>query len=282
MGVPETPINGGLVRHTATAKNESAVILNVERLTVAYNVSGLDVLSVRDLTFDVRKGEILAVVGESGSGKTSAALAALNYLPPAGRIADGDVKFNGQSIAGLSSAARRGLYGRHIAHVSQDPSASLNPALKIGTQLIEGMIAQLNLTRVEALRRANRLLEEVHLADSERVLQLYPHQLSGGMQQRVCIAMALACDPDLIVMDEPTTGLDAATEAAIFAVLKELRSRRGLSVLFISHNLAAVRSLANRVLVMYAGRAVEMGLTDEVFDRPAHRYTAMLIRSLPT
>lgn len=265
-----------------TAQRLEPIALVVENLSVAYRIADAQVLAVRDLSFSVHKGEVLAVVGESGSGKTSAALAALNYLPGSGRIVGGDVQFEGKSLLHLTPMQRRKLYGRRIAHVSQDPSASLNPALRIRTQLTEGMVAQLGLSRSQASERALKLLEEVHLADPAKVLRSYPHQLSGGMQQRVCIAMALACDPDLIVMDEPTTGLDAATEAAIFSVLKELRSRRGLSVLFISHNLAAVRSLADRVLVMYAGRGVEVGPTAEVFDRPAHRYTAMLLRSLPT
>ena len=257
-------------------------MLAVEGLSVAYRVGDGELFAVRDLSFEIASNEILAVVGESGSGKTTAALATLNYLPRGGRIAAGDVKLGGESVLQLSSAARRRIYGKRVAHVAQDPSASLNPALKVSTQLTEGMMAQLGLKRAEAMERAGKLLREVHLSEPQKVLSSYPHQLSGGMQQRVCIAMALACDPELIVMDEPTTGLDAATEAAIFEVLKELRARRGLSVLFISHNLAAVRSLADRVLVMYAGRCVEIGPTAQVFEAPAHRYTSMLIRSLPT
>lgn len=264
------------------ARSANVALLSVEALTVTYGAGASEVVAVGGLSLQVRKAEILAIVGESGSGKTSAALAALNYLPLGGRIAQGDVKLNGRSLLGLSSAERRKVYGRHIAHVAQDPAASLNPALRIGTQLTEGMIALRSLDKATALERARMLLEEVHLADPAKVLSSYPHQLSGGMQQRVCIAMALACDPDLIVMDEPTTGLDAATESAIFDLLRELRSTRSLSVLFISHNLAAVRSLADRVLVMYAGRAVEEGPTGQVFARPAHRYSSMLIRSLPT
>ncbi len=282
MGVFDTVFRKATGETLAMAADASAFALSVDNLSVAYRVGDSEVLAVRNVSFEIRKGEILAVVGESGSGKTSAALAVLNYLPRAGRISGGDVRFDGASILGLSQAAKRKLYGRRIAHVSQDPSASLNPALKISIQLTEGMMAQLGLKRAQAMQRARKLLEEVHIADPTKVLASYPHQLSGGMQQRVCIAMALACDPDLIVMDEPTTGLDAATEAAIFMILKELRTRRALSVLFISHNLSAVRSLADRVLVMYAGRGVEIGPTTEVFDRPSHRYTALLIRSQPT
>jgi peptide/nickel transport system ATP-binding protein len=282
MGVLEKVFRHASGESRVLAADEAAVALGVEGLGVAYRVGDRDVPAVRDLSFEIRKGEILAIVGESGSGKTSAALAALNYLPGGGRITGGDVRFEGSSILGLAARERRALYGRRIAHVSQDPSASLNPALRVSTQLTEGMMAQLGVKRADALLRAGKLLEEVHIFDPAKVLDSYPHQLSGGMQQRVCIAMALACDPDLVVMDEPTTGLDAATEAAIFAILKELRVRRALSVLFISHNLAAVRSLADRVLVMYAGRGVEIGPTAQVFDRPAHRYTALLVRSLPT
>jgi len=282
MGVPDSAGRATAHSDASVRGGHAAVALRVENLGVAYRVGSTDVVAVRNLSFDVRKGEVLAIVGESGSGKTTVALAALSYLPRAGRIVSGNVLFNGASILGLSGGEKRKLYGRRIAHVSQDPSASLNPALRVSTQLTEGMRAQLGLDRQEALQRAKRLLEEVQIAEPAKVLASYAHQLSGGMQQRVCIAMALACDPDLIVMDEPTTGLDAATEAAIFAILRELVTRRGLSVLFISHNLAAVHSLADRVLVMYAGRGLELGPAHEVFDRPSHRYTALLLRSLPT
>jgi peptide/nickel transport system ATP-binding protein len=266
----------------AKADAPAEPVLRIDGLEVRYRVGRGDVVAVRDLTLQIGKAEILAIVGESGSGKTTAALAALNYLPRGGRIERGDVRLNGRSLLGLSMSERRKVYGRRIAHVAQDPSASLNPALKIGTQMTEGMVAHQSIAKRAALERARALLDEVHLVEPDRVLASYPHQLSGGMQQRVCIAMALACDPDLIVMDEPTTGLDAATESAIFELLRELRAQRGLSVLFISHNLAAVRSLADRVLVMYAGHAVEEGPTAQVFERPAHRYSSMLIRSLPT
>ena len=257
-------------------------LLLVDNLSIAYRSSHGETRVVRDLTFRIDPGEIVGLVGESGSGKTSVALALLNYLPRGGRVVAGDIRYREMSLLASSRRDLRRIYGRRISHVAQDPASSLNPALRIGTQLEEGMIQHLGVSQSVGRRRAAALLDEVHLRGGERLLQAYPHMLSGGMQQRVCIAMALACDPELLVMDEPTTGLDAATEAAVFALLRELKSRRRLSVLFISHNLAAVRGMADRVVVMYGGRCMESGPTATIFARPLHRYTQMLLDSLPT
>ncbi len=257
-------------------------LLVVDALSIAYRSPGGESRVVRELTFRIDEGEIVGLVGESGSGKTSVALALLHYLPRGGRVVAGDIRYRNVSLLAAPGRELRRIYGRRIAYVAQDPANSLNPALRIATQLEEGMIWHLGVSPTAARRRALALLDEVHLRGGERLLQAYPHMLSGGMQQRVCIAMALACDPELLVMDEPTTGLDAATEAAVFDLLRELKSRRQLSVLFISHNLAAVRGMADRVVVMYGGRCMESGPTTTIFARPLHRYTQMLLDSLPT
>jgi len=256
-------------------------LLSIDAVSIAFRGAAGETFAARDVSFVVGAGEIVGVVGESGSGKTSLALAILGYLPRGGRVAGGDINFRGTSLVRMSARERRATYGRHIAHVAQDPAAALNPALKIATQLEEGMRAQLGVSAADARRRALALLDEVHLQGGERTLASYPHQLSGGMQQRVCIAMALACDPQLVVMDEPTTGLDASTEAAIFDLLRELKARRGLSVIFISHNLAAVRGMADRVVILYGGRRMEIGPTDAVFASPRHRYTQLMLHAVP-
>jgi len=257
-------------------------LLEVSGLTVAYRTGEGEVAAVKDLSLSLFPQEVLALVGESGSGKTSVALSILGYLGRGGRVAAGEIRLQGLDLNAMPSRQRRAVYGRRIAHVAQDPASSLNPSMRIGTNLIEGMLVHLKVSRKAAYERAVGLLKEVRLTNPDAIMRCYPHQLSGGMQQRVCIAMALACDPELIIMDEPTTGLDPATEAAIFVLLKDLRRRRGLSILFISHNLAAVRELADRVIVMYHGMAVESGGSVQVFARPAHRYTSMLFNALPT
>jgi len=256
-------------------------LLAVRSLSIAFPTPAGERLVVRELNLEIREGEFLGLVGESGSGKTSAALAILSYLPRGGRIAGGDILFRGRSLLAMPAEERRRLYGRHIGHVAQDPAGALNPSLKVRRQLEEGVAYHLGLSRQDAHRRALALLDEVHLAGGERILDAYPHMLSGGMQQRLCIAMALACDPQLIILDEPTTGLDAATEMGIFALLRELKARRGLSLLFISHNLAAVRGMADRVAIMYGGRLMETGPTSAVFREPRHRYTELMLNALP-
>lgn len=257
-------------------------LLDVRGLSIGFKSPAGERLVVCDLDLAIGEAEFVGLVGESGSGKTSAALAILNYLPRGGRIVAGDIVFRGESLLRMGPAERRRTYGRRIAHVAQDPAGALNPAVRVGVQLHEGMTHHLGLSRADARARALRLLEEVHLTDCQRILAAYPHMLSGGMQQRVCIAMALACDPDLIVLDEPTTGLDAATEIGIFDLLRELKARRRLSLLFISHNLAAVTDMADRVAIMYGGRLMESGPTAAVFREPRHRYTQLMLHALPT
>lgn len=255
-----------------------ARLLEILKLSVEY---GPDAFALRGVDIVVDEGEALALIGESGSGKSTVALSILNYLGAGGRVVSGGIRFRDTDLLKLGRRERQQIYGRRIAHVAQDPMSALNPALRIETQLTEGIRTHLRLAPAEARARAERLLNEVHLPEPERLLRAYPHHLSGGMQQRVCIAMALACDPDLVVLDEPTTGLDAATEAGILALLKELKEKRRLAVLFISHNLSLVAGLADRVAIMYGGRVVEFGPASAIFSGAAHRYTQMLLQALP-
>ena len=200
-------------------------LLEVRDLRVEYPPYGPEAAVVRGVNLDIDASEAVALVGESGSGKTTVALAILNYLGTGGRLTAGTIRFAGTDLLRLGARDRRRLYGRQIAHVAQDPASALNPALRIGLQLTEGMILHLGMTQAQARTRALALLEEVHLSGGEALLEAYPHHLSGGMQQRVCIAQALACDPQLVILDEPTTGLDAATETAIIAVMSRAQKR---------------------------------------------------------
>ncbi|TWG53204.1 ABC transporter ATP-binding protein [Aminobacter sp. J44] len=232
----------------------------------------------KDVNLTIRSNEAIGIIGESGSGKSTVALAVLNYLARNLEVVSGSIRFCGETDL---LNAPRSIYGNLIAHVAQDPMAALNPIMRIGKQLCESLRLHLGMTTAEAKIRAIELLNEVRLPNAEAIFESLPHELSGGMQQRVCIAMALACDPKLIILDEPTTGLDARTESAVLELLQELKNNRDLSILIISHNLAAVADVADKVAVMYAGRVVEMGPTSQILQKPAHRYTQMLLSAVP-
>lgn len=257
-------------------------LLAVENLTVAYPPYDRDRQIIREVGFHLDAGACLGVIGESGSGKSTVALAILNYLARGGRYLGGRVLFSQQDLLQLPPRQQRKIYGRRIAHVAQDPTSALNPSLRVGQQLMEPMAIHLDLGPAERRKRAIALLEEVRLRNAEAILDAYPHQLSGGMQQRVCIAMALTCDPDLLILDEPTTGLDAVTESAILRLLKDLKKSRNLAIILISHNLASVAGLADRLAIMYGGMVVETGPAAEIFAKPAHRYTRMLLDAVPS
>lgn len=256
--------------------------LAVLGLTVAYRVRGRDrdreVL--HDVTFRVRRGEAYGLVGESGCGKSTVALAALDYLARNGRIQAGRIAVAGQDVASLSSEALRSLRARTVSMVYQDPSRALNPSLTIGRQVSEAFEVA-GATRADSHAHALDMLRRVRIAAPERVMRCYPHQLSGGMQQRVVIAMALASEPALLILDEPTTGLDATVEAEVLDLVAKLREESGTAVLFISHNLAVIGRMCTRVGVLYAGRLVEEGATEDVFGAPRHPYTVGLLRCLP-
>jgi len=251
--------------------------LNVEGLTVGYRTPGGDVMALADVSLAVAEHRTLAVVGESGSGKSTLALAIMGLLPDAAHIAAGRVVFQGRDVLTLDRESRRKLRGAGMALVFQDPFSVLNPSLRIGAQIGEGLVAHRGLTRRAARARAIELLREVSIPDARAVADAYPHELSGGMRQRALIAGALAAEPNLLILDEPTTALDITIEAQILDLLEELQARRGLAMLFISHNLGVVRRIADEIAVLYAGQVVERGPTAEVLARPLHPYAKGLV-----
>jgi ABC-type glutathione transport system ATPase component len=237
--------------------------------------------AVRGVSFRVRAGETVGLVGESGSGKSATALAILRLLPAAGRIEGGDVRFHGESLAQMSPAALRRVRGRRIAMVFQEPMTSLNPVLTCGEQVAEMLRVHERLRRGAARDRAVHLLERVRLPDPVLQARQYPHQLSGGMRQRVMIAIALACRPELLIADEPTTALDVTVQAEILALMRELQRETGMAMLWITHDLGVVAEMASRLVVLHQGQVVEEGMTADVLARPQHAYTRGLLTAVP-
>ena len=254
--------------------------LEFEDLRLAYVVRGRPREVLRGVSFRVEPGESYGLVGESGCGKSTAAYAAIRYLPKNARVLGGEVRLAGRDVLAMSESDLRMLRANTASMVYQDPGQALNPTIRVGPQLIEAFTV-IGLREDEADARARATLGKVQIADPDLVMTRYPHQLSGGMQQRVVIAMALACDPKLLILDEPTTGLDATVEAEVLQLVRDLRTEYGTSVLFISHNLGAIRSMCDRIGVLYAGQLVEEGPSDKVFDEPTHPYTVGLLRCLP-
>ena len=257
------------------------MVLRVERLTTVFAVGGREVAAVRAVSFVIRAAETLALVGESGSGKSVTALSLLRLVRPPGRIADGSILWKGRDLARLDETRLHRIRGREIALVLQDPSTALNPVFTVGDQIIETLLTHGVVPRTGAQTRMLELLETVRIPDPDRRADEYPHQLSGGLRQRVMIALALAGDPALLVADEPTTGLDATTQSRIVDLLRDLVARRGLSLLLISHDLALVGACADRVAVMYAGQIIEEGPARAILDTPGHPYTRGLLASVP-
>jgi peptide/nickel transport system ATP-binding protein len=255
-------------------------LFEVADLTVSYETQRGRLKALDAISFSINRGEAVALVGESGSGKSTIALATTGLLGPEASVS-GTISFAGNDLSHLSAEERRKARGRNISVVFQDPFTSLNPSLPIGLQVAEPLMEHLGLSRDEAIKRASHALKEVGLSDVERIIPAYPHQLSGGMQQRVLIATALVCDPELIVLDEPTTALDVTVEARILDLLDEIRRKRDISMMFITHNLGVVNRIADRVCVIYAGRIVEAGIKDDVLGAPLHPYTKGLLASLP-
>jgi peptide/nickel transport system ATP-binding protein/oligopeptide transport system ATP-binding protein len=231
----------------------------------------------------VAPGEVLGIVGESGSGKSVTALSILGLLPdPPGRIASGSIRFEGQEIVGMSKTELRALRGPSIGMIFQEPMTSLNPVFRIGDQIIETIRAHEPVSKAQARQRAIGLLDRVGISMSERRLDDYPHQLSGGMRQRVMIAIALACSPRLLLADEPTTALDVTIQAQLLDLLRDIQRETNMAVVIITHNMGVIAEFADRVLVMYAGRLAEQGTVDAVFTTPRHPYTQGLLASTPS
>ena len=264
-------------------KTDSDIILKVSGLSVAFRQGRGTVRAVDDACFDIRRGEMMALVGESGSGKSVTALSLMGLLPEATSVIEGGTAmFDGIDLLKATDARLSELRGRRISMVFQEPMTALNPVLTIGWQLCEVLKRHENLSSEECRRRAVELLDKVGVADAERRISEYPHNMSGGMRQRVMIAMALACRPELLIADEPTTALDVTVQAQIMDLLAQLRQEFGTAVLLITHNLALVREQADRVAVMYAGNIVEQAPREVLFAYPAHPYTRLLLRAIPS
>ena len=257
-------------------------ILSVENLTLALPPGADRRYAVDNASFEMHAGQILCVVGESGSGKSMCASALMGLLPASVRPAGGRVMFDGRDLLTLDDHAWREIRGQRIAMIFQEPMTALNPAIRIGDQIAEAFEAHRRLTGVERRARTLALAQEVGLSDPERIVRSYPHQLSGGQRQRAMIAMALALEPAILVADEPTTALDVTTQAQILHLIRALQLRRGMAVLFITHDFGVVSDIADRVAVMEKGVIVEQGPVDAVLDRPQHRYTQRLLASVPT
>jgi len=260
----------------------SSPLLDVQHLTTVFDVAGRALRAVDDVSFEVRKGETLGLVGESGSGKSLTAYSILRLVQPPGRIASGRVLFQGRDLLALPEREMRKVRGAGIALIFQEPMTALNPVFTVGDQIAEAMLVHGLATRAEAKRRAVELLDAVRVAEPDRRVRDYPHQLSGGMRQRVLIAMAIACRPSLVIADEPTTALDVTIQAQILDLLREMREAFDLSMLLISHDLGIIAGSADRIAVMYAGRLVEQGPVRDVFRSPAHPYTKALLASIPS
>jgi peptide/nickel transport system ATP-binding protein/oligopeptide transport system ATP-binding protein len=263
-----------------TNSSLQAPLLQVEGLTVGLAKQPTAKI-LNNLTFELAKGEVLALVGESGCGKSLTSMAILGLLPAGVVQTAGEIFFLGQPLSQLSAESRRQLRGRRIALIPQDPMTSLNPVLTVGNQLAEVMQVHLGLSNSQAWQRAAELTELVQLPQGKQRLKAYPYELSGGMRQRIMIAMALSCNPDLLIADEPTTALDVTVQAQLLVLLRQLQTERNMGLLFITHDLGVVAELANRVIVMYAGQRVEEALVATLYSEPQHPYTQGLLASVP-
>jgi microcin C transport system ATP-binding protein len=257
-----------------------SALLSVENLQIAFHLDGRTIEAVRGISFDIDKGHTLALVGESGSGKSVTAASILRLLPPTAEIS-GRIDFNGTDLTAASDRQMRGVRGADISMIFQEPMSSLNPLHTVERQVSEILITHRGMRRAAARVRTLELFREVGIADAENRLDAYPHQLSGGQRQRVMIAMALANEPDLLIADEPTTSLDVTVQAQILDLLRQLQARRGMAMLFITHDLGIVREMAHRVAVMTEGELVEQGETETVFTAPQHAYTRKLLAAEP-
>lgn len=259
----------------------TAPVLEVENLAIEYRIGPEWKTAVRDVNFTVGRGESFGLVGESGCGKSTVAMAIMHYLPRNGRVSAGSIRLNDREFTALDRKELRRARVKEISMVYQDPGSTLNPSIKIGTQVAD-VFSLLGVPGDEHEQNVVDILRKVQIADPVRVMQRYPHQLSGGMLQRVVIAMAIASEPSLLVLDEPTTGLDATVEAEVLDLVSNLREEIGTSILFISHSLAVIRKMCDRTMVLYAGRMMAEGSTEEIFTNPRHPYTVGLLRCLPT
>ncbi|MGK9326070.1 ABC transporter ATP-binding protein [Aerococcus urinaeequi] len=262
--------------------NKTGNILEVKDLEINFKTYSGDVQAIRKVNFDLKHGETLAIVGESGSGKSVTVRTVMRLLANNADVKGGQILFNGEDLLKKSEKEMQGIRGKDIAMIFQDPMTSLNPTMKIGKQIAEPIILHQNKSKKEAYARAEELLELVGIPKAHERMDHYPHQFSGGQRQRIVIAIALACNPRVLIADEPTTALDVTIQAQILELMKELQDKIDTSIIFITHDLGVVANVADRVAVMYAGKIVEYGDVDEIFFNPQHPYTWGLIGSMPT
>ena len=258
-------------------------LLTVNKLrTEFFQNKKTSVTAINEISFDIGKGEILGLVGESGCGKSVTSLSIMRLLNfTSGKVTKGEVILDGKDLQKLSEKEMREIRGGKMSMIFQEPMSSLNPAMRIDKQMIEGIRLHTNLSKQEARERAAKILQQVGIPDPERVLKNYPHQLSGGMSQRVMIAMAMSCNPQLLIADEPTTALDVTIQAQILELMKKIQQEEGMSILLITHDLGVVAEMCTRVIVMYAGEIVEEAPVEVLFNNPTHPYTEGLIASVP-
>ncbi len=263
--------------------NGAQPVLEVQNLKTIFRTRGGEVHAVNAVSFDLRPGELLGVVGESGSGKSVTMMSLIGLLPsPPAEIREGRVLFGGLDLLKCTPDQLRAVRGPGVGFIFQDPMTSLNPVFTVGYQLREPLIKHMGMTKAQAQKRAQELLELVGIPDAGQRLRDYPHQFSGGMRQRVMIAIALACDPKVLIADEPTTALDVTIQAQILELVKELRHKLGMAIIWITHDLGVIAGIADRIMVMYGGQIVEQGLVKEVFAAPRHPYTRALLQTVPS
>lgn len=257
-------------------------LLEVRDLHTSFFTPSGEVKAINGVSFNLDSGKVLGIVGESGSGKSVTAYSILQILTNPGRIVSGSIKFRGQELVGAGEEAMSKIRGNKISIIFQDPMTSLNPVFTIGSQLVEAIVLHTNRTKKEARERAVEMLTLVGVNEPRKRIKQYPHEFSGGMRQRVMIAMALACEPDILIADEPTTALDVTIQAQILELMKDLKKKLGMAIILITHDLGVIADMCDEVIVMYASQFCERGTVDEIFYNPQHEYTKGLIRSIPT
>ncbi|MDI9496182.1 MAG: ABC transporter ATP-binding protein [Bacillota bacterium] len=257
-------------------------LLQVKDLYTSFFTSSGEVKAVNGVSFNLEEGKVLGIVGESGSGKSVTAYSILQILTHPGRIVSGSIKLKGKELVGCSKETIQKIRGNQISIIFQDPMTSLNPVFTIGNQLMEAILLHTNRNKEEAKDRAIEMLRLVGINEPEKRIDQYPHEFSGGMRQRVMIAMALACEPDILIADEPTTALDVTIQAQILDLMKELQKKLGMAIILITHDLGVVAEMCDDIIVMYAGQISERGTADDIFYNPKHEYTKGLLKSIPT
>ena len=257
-------------------------LLEVKDLHTSFFTDAGEVRAVNGVSFNLERGKVLGIVGESGSGKSVTAYSIMQILAATGKIVSGSIKFDGQELVGADEKVMKNIRGNKISMIFQDPMTSLNPTYTIGKQLMEAILLHTDRNKQQAWDRAVEMLKLVNVNEPEKRMKQYPYEFSGGMRQRVMIAMALACEPDILIADEPTTALDVTIQAGILELMKDIQKEMGMAIIMITHDLGVVAQLCDEVVVMYAGSICEQGTADEIFYNPCHEYTKGLLRSIPT